>query len=373
LVFLEFIFLDNSYRIRRNLLIAFSLLILVIFYYIHHVLMPFVICALFIYLAAPIVSFLSDRGINGHKFSRTGSVAILYVCFFGILTLLSIFLFPMLASEVQKIASEIPAKINDFKDNILPVFVQNLQLKFDSFGVDVDLKEEIDKNFSHILSSSEGKFESVPKYIQNILSGIFSTLTTSVVIFIFTAFTLIDLPKLKDALLKLIPKKYEQGILDLATSMNRDLSGAIRGQLIICILNGFLTTIALLVLKIKYAATLGIIAAICSLIPVLGTIFSLVPTVAIALTQSMFAAIEVVGVILLIHLIEANLFNPKIMGTSVELHPAIIIFSIYIGEHLFGMAGLLLAVPVVAIVRSILIFVYEKFFVDKNTQKLLED
>ncbi|MFN8670910.1 MAG: AI-2E family transporter [Candidatus Sericytochromatia bacterium] len=358
--------MDSLYKIRRNLIIALLLLIFTVFYFIHHLLMPFVVAALFIYLGAPIVAYLSEKGIGSIKLSRSQAVIVLYICFFGILTILSIFLFPLLVTEVKKIASEIPAKINDFKDNVLPSLVANLQAQFDSFGLDVNLKEEMDKNLSHVLSSSEGKFESIPKYLQNIAGGIFSTITTSVVIFIFTAFAMIDLPKVKDFILNAIPEKYRIKTIALANAINRDLSGAIRGQLIICILNGFLTTIALLILNVKYAITLGIIAAICSMIPVLGTIFSLVPTVAIALTQSLFVALEVIAVILVIHLIEANLFNPKIMGTSVELHPAIIIFSIYIGEHLFGMAGLLLAVPVVAIVRSILIFVYENYFLEEN-------
>lgn len=356
--------MDSTYKIRRNLLIGFFVAICFSIYYVYRILSPFLICTLLVYLFAPIVQYLSEKGIKGVKLSRGLSVALIYVTFLGVLILLGTFLFPMLFVEVKKIASDIPKQINDFKDNSLPLLVSNIQDQFDSFGVDVNLQSELDKNLSHILSSSEGKIENFPKYIQNIIGGFFSTLTTLVVIIIFTAFVLIDLPKLKATLLRIIPWKYQKGVTELAIEINRDLGGAIRGQLIICILNGLLTTIGLFVLKIKYAVTLGIIAAIFSLIPIFGTIFSLVPTVAIALTQSWVAALEVVAVVLLIHLIEANFFNPKIMGSSVELHPAIIIFSIYVGEHLFGMAGLLLAVPVVAIIRSIIIFLYRKYFME---------
>lgn len=359
--------MDSINKIRRNLLIGFFIAIALSLYYVYNILAPFLICTLLVYLCAPIVHYLSEKGIKGFKFSRGGSVVLIYITFLGIVILLGTFLFPMLFAEVKKIASDIPKQINDFKDTTLPILVSNIQDQFDSFGVDVNLQGELDKNLSHLLSSSEGKIENFPKYVQNIIGGFFSTLTTLVVIVIFTAFVLIDLPKLKASLFQIIPKSYQKGITELALEINRDLSGAIRGQLIICILNGLLTTIALFILKIKYAVTLGIIAAIFSLIPIFGTIFSLAPTVTIALTQSWVAALEVVAVVLLIHLIEANFFNPKIMGSSVELHPAIIIFSIYVGEHLFGMAGLLLAVPLVAIIRSIIIFLYKKYFMEESS------
>lgn len=354
--------MENKTKIRKYLLIILSILFLYVLFNIYHLLMPFLICALIIYLLAPIVNALSEGRVFGVKMSRGLSVIIVYILIIGGLSIASTVLFPIIYAEGKKIAAEIPAQINSFKNETLPSLISGIQSQMSTFGVDVNIQEEFDKILEGAITKGESHLEAIPRYAQKIASGFFSTMTSMVVIFIFTAFVLIDLPKLKFHLTKLIPPKYRESVTDLATSINRDLNGAIRGQLIICLVNGFLTTLGLLFLKVKFAVTLGIIAAIFSLIPIFGTIFSLVPTIMVAITQSWLLAVEVVALILLIHLIEANLLNPKIMGTSVELHPAIIIFSIFIGEHLFGVAGLLLAVPFVAMVRSILIYFYTKYF-----------
>jgi sporulation integral membrane protein YtvI len=348
-------------------------MVLYVIYSIYHILMPFLICALLIYLLAPVVNYLSSGNFLGLKLSRGYSVIIVYILIIGALVIGGTVLFPIIYSEGVKIASEIPAQINSFRTETLPVLIGNIQEQISSLGVEVNIQQEFDKMIESAVSSGEGHLDSIPKYAQKIASGFFATMTSLVVIFIFTAFILIDLPRLKQNVIKFIPNDYRESATDLTHAINKDLNGAIRGQLIICIVNGFLTTIGLLLLKVKFAVTLGIVAAIFSLIPIFGTIFSLAPTVLVAMTQSWLLAVEVIVLILLVHLIEANLLNPKIMGTSVELHPAIIIFSIFVGEHLFGIAGLLLAVPFVAIVRSILIYTYRKYFIDNNEPLSIND
>lgn len=357
--------MENKKKIRKYLLIFFLIAIIYVIYNIYHILTPFLICALLIYLLSPMVNTLSSGKVFGLKLSRGYSVIVIYILIVGALIIGSTVLFPIIYAEGKKIALEIPAQINSFRTETLPVLIGNIQEQISAFGVEVNIQQEFDKMIETGLSSGQGHLESIPKYAQKIASGFFATLTSLVVIFIFTAFVLIDLPNFKQKIKNSIPPDYREGMSDLANSINRDLNGAIRGQLIICLVNGFLTTLGLLALKVKFAVTLGIVAAIFSLIPIFGTIFSLAPTVLVAVTQSWLLAIEVIVLILLVHLIEANLLNPKIMGTSVELHPAIIIFSIFVGEHLFGIAGLLLAVPFVAVIRSILIYTYNKFFVDE--------
>lgn len=357
--------MENNKKLRKYLLIFFLIMIVYVIYNIYSILSPFVVCALLIYLLAPIVNTLSSGKVFGVRLSRGYSVIIVYILVIGILILGSTVLFPMLYSEGKKIALEIPAQINSFRSDTLPLLISDVQRQLSALNIEINIQHEFDKIIESVLIAGQHQLESIPKYAQKFVAGFFSTLTSLVVIFIFTAFVLIDLPNFKNNIINLIPVKYRESTYDLATSINRDLNGAIRGQLIICIVNGILTTIGLFLLNVKFAFTLGIIAAIFSLIPIFGTIFSLVPTVLVAITQSWLLAVEVIVLILLVHLIEANLLNPKIMGTSVELHPAIIIFSIFVGEHLFGIAGLLLAVPFVAIVRSIIIYTYKNFFIDE--------
>jgi predicted PurR-regulated permease PerM len=139
----------------------------------------------------------------------------------------------------------------------------------------------------------------------------------------------------------------------LLRRIDRGLSGVVRGQLIICGVNGVLTAIGFALLGLKYWPLLSAIAAILSIIPIFGAILSSIPAVLIGLTQDVWLALWVLVWILVIHQIEANLLNPKIIGVSARLHPVLVIFSLIVGEHFFGLWGALLAVPALSLVHSV--------------------
>lgn len=139
----------------------------------------------------------------------------------------------------------------------------------------------------------------------------------------------------------------------LLARIDRGLAGVVRGQLIICLINGALTAVGFAIVGLKYWPVLALVATIFSLIPIFGVIISSIPAVAIGLTQSFGVALFVLGWILVIHQIEANFLNPKIMGDSAKLHPVLVIFSLIVGEHLFHAMGALLAVPVMSMTQSL--------------------
>ncbi|MNL33205.1 AI-2 transport protein TqsA [compost metagenome] len=179
-----------------------------------------------------------------------------------------------------------------------------------------------------------------------------------------TAFMLLDWPRMKQGLAGLVPVPYRDSLLSLGRDVDRGLAGAIRGQLFVCLINGVLTTLGLLILNVKFALTIGLIAGICSLVPIFGTIISTIPAVLIAFTQGWWVALEVVLLICVIHLIEANILNPKVLGHHSEVHPVLVILALVVGEHYAGGIGLLIAVPVAAIVRALLTFLYRLLFVE---------
>jgi predicted PurR-regulated permease PerM len=138
----------------------------------------------------------------------------------------------------------------------------------------------------------------------------------------------------------------------LLARMDRGLSGVVRGQLLICLVNGILSAIGFWLFGLKYWPILALVACVMSVIPIFGSILSSVPIVAIALTQSLGVALEVLAWIVGIHQIEANFLNPKIIGDQAHIHPVLVIFSLLVGEHFFGLPGALLAVPVLSIAQS---------------------
>jgi predicted PurR-regulated permease PerM len=135
--------------------------------------------------------------------------------------------------------------------------------------------------------------------------------------------------------------------------LDRGLAGVVRGQLIICMVNGVLSAIGFSLFGLKYWPILAFIAGAMSIIPIFGSILSSVPAVAIGLTQSPVTAIGVFVWIVGIHQLEANFLNPKIIGDAAKIHPVLVVFSLMVGEHFFQLPGALFAVPCVSVAQTI--------------------
>jgi predicted PurR-regulated permease PerM len=135
--------------------------------------------------------------------------------------------------------------------------------------------------------------------------------------------------------------------------LDRGLSGVVRGQLLICLVNGILSAIGFWLFHLKYWPILAILAAVMSLIPIFGSILSSIPAVAIGLTQSPGTALGVLAWIVGIHQLEANFLNPKIIGDSAKIHPVLVVFSLLVGEHFFQITGALFAVPCMSLAQTI--------------------
>lgn len=351
-------------KLKRRIAIGFFVAIGVALYLIHDVLLPFIFSGIFIYLLAPAVNFLEGQRLFGLKAPRSLAVALVYVFFFLGLGLLALLILPPLYEEVMRIAQDVPNQISQFRSVTLPAFVERVEGLNARYHLNFNVRAFLNQLLENALAYSQQMVRALPANMQKLVKLLFSALSSFLVIFIVTGFVLVDLPRIKAGLLQLVPARLRPGALDLTHAIDRDLSGTIRGQLVICLINGFLTTIGLLLLQVKFAITIGFVAGIFSLIPVFGAVISTIPAVLIALTQSIWTALAVVGVIIIIHLIEANILNPKILGHTVELHPAIIVFSIMVGEHFFGAVGLLFGVPVAAILRSVLRYFYVKYYAE---------
>jgi predicted PurR-regulated permease PerM len=183
-------------------------------------------------------------------------------------------------------------------------------------------------------------------------------------VLMIAAFILIDLERIHSFVRGIIPAAYRDDYDVIAAGIDRGLSGVIRGQLIICVVNGILTYTGLVIFGVKYSLILAVVAGVLSLIPIFGSILSSVPIVLIALVgesgidlpRGIFMLLWIIG----IHLLEANLLNPKIIGTSARIHPVLVIFALLFGEQAYGLTGALLAVPVASMVQVLFIYIRSK-------------
>ncbi|MDA1196048.1 MAG: AI-2E family transporter [Planctomycetota bacterium] len=198
----------------------------------------------------------------------------------------------------------------------------------------------------------EGLPERIGKTALTIAGSLVFSVYEFFLILMLTAFIVMDRKTIAAFFRSLPPSDHRPAYDRFVRYIDDGLAGVIRGQLVICGVNGVLTYIGLLLLGVPYATMLSVIAAILSLIPVFGTIVSSLPIVLIAATKGLDIGLYALGWIVFIHMLEANVFNPMIMGSHARMHPVIIIFSLLAGEHAFGIWGALLAVPTMSLLQS---------------------
>lgn len=181
-------------------------------------------------------------------------------------------------------------------------------------------------------------------------------------ILMLTAFFLIFFPTIRDYLRDLVAPPFREDYGVLLKRIDTRLSGAIRGQVMICIVNAILTFPGLWFIGAhsnatnlaSYSVLLSLMAGVLSMIPIFGVILSTVPMVLLALAQgSVGGALAVIAWICVIHAIEAYVLNPNILGHSASMNPIIVVFALLAGKHAGGMLGALLAVPVASVVVSL--------------------
>jgi predicted PurR-regulated permease PerM len=207
-----------------------------------------------------------------------------------------------------------------------------------------------------LLKSTEGETRRALEWGQKFVAAVVGGVARLILVLMVAAFILIDMARIRAFLRSLVPVQYQSDYDRIVVGIDQGLSGVIRGQLVICIINGILTYIGLLIFKVKYPLLLGGLASVMSLVPIFGSVLSSVPIVAIALVASggfdIFRGLKVLAWIIGIHQVEANFLNPKIMGGAAKIHPVLVVFALIAGEHSYGLVGALFAVPVASIIQT---------------------
>jgi predicted PurR-regulated permease PerM len=218
-------------------------------------------------------------------------------------------------------------------------------------------ERSIKKWMTERVKSAQGESHRAIEYGQKFVAAIVYGIGRLFLVLMVAAFILVDLQRVKGFLRSLVPETHQADYDRIMVGVDRGLSGVIRGQLVICFINGLATYAGLLLFHVKYPLLLAGVACVMSLVPIFGSILSSVPIVAIALISSgtfdLGQGIKMLAWICGIHLFEANFLNPKIMGEAAKIHPVLVVFALIAGEHSYGLVGALFAVPCASIIQTI--------------------
>ena len=217
------------------------------------------------------------------------------------------------------------------------------------FSSERALRDAFDRSLSHIQAHSAELVQVGRQIIGGISRGIFFFFIT----LMLAAYLMITWERLRQFFDEMLTDPHQRSFDRFLRRVDRGLAGVVRGQLLICLVNGVLTAVGLWIFHVKYWPVLSLIAAAMSIIPIFGSILSSVPAVAIGLAQGPGTAFGVLLWIIGIHQLEANFLNPKIIGDQAKIHPVLVVFALLVGESLFAITGALLAVPCLAVVQAV--------------------
>ena len=305
------------------------------------VLTPFVLGVVIAYLLNPLVKRFSTKGIK-----RTTATVTILALFFLATTITIALVAPIVARESADLIDKMPSYLERFFAYIQPHTVW-LQERFGD-GYIEDAKTFLKENVSKILGVSG----SVAGKIAAGGQAVIGLLTTLVLTPLVAFYMMREWPAITDWVEDLIPRDNEKTVQGLIHQIDGKLAGFIRGQITVAFLLGLIYAIALSIAGLNYGFLIGIAAGFLSIIPMVGSVIGLVVSVAVAWFQAgelnyvlIIAAIFFVG-----QLIEGNVLSPKLLGDSVGLHPLWILFALMAGGSAFGILGMLIAVPVAAVV-----------------------
>lgn len=321
------------------LLVKLSPVLVNIFMFLKKIFLPFFIALIISYLLHPIVTVLYKRG-----FPRSIAVLLIYVLFFGSLGVIIANAFPLLVEEVKEFIDDIPSmvqkfevwmnKIRDGQNKLLPDSFQN--------GINSSI-ENLEKRIS-------GGIDNIFAIITHTFGILFTILLVPFVAF----YMLKDYKLMEKAIMTFLPKRNRKELVRLARDIDEALGNYIRGQLIVCTIIGILAYIGYLIIGLPYALLLASIVAITNIIPYIGPFIGATPAILVGLTTSWKMTLSVLVVNVIIQIIEGNIVSPQVVGRKLHMHPLFIILALLVGGQVAGIAGLILAVPIFAILKVII-------------------
>lgn len=317
------------------------------------ILMPFVLGAIIAYLLNPVVKFFAREKIP--RWLSSAGILILFVLFILVVLALTI---PPLTRQMLELVTALP----DYADKLstmLSPYVAMVQSYLGATGID-DLPAMLKDNLGKLFTGAGGVLVGIKAGGQAVIGSISTAILTPLVAF----FMMKDWPRLIRWVHDLYPRQYKTMIDDLLNQIDRKLAGFIRGQLMVAFFLGLGYAIALTIAGLNYGFLIGVMAGVLSIIPLVGSTVGLLTAVIVAYIQTggewSFVAI-VAGIFIVGQVIEGNILSPKLLGDNVGLHPLWILFALLAGGSLFGILGMLIAVPVAAIIGVLVSFSIQQY------------
>ncbi|MBG9783387.1 membrane protein [Alkalihalobacillus lehensis] len=308
---------------------------------------PIVIALIIYYLLRPFVNILSK------KIHRGVSILIVFLVLIGLLTSAVLYIGPIIQNQIMSFVNNIPRYANMVQE-----FFEGLQEQ-PAFQNVLDSMDFSLENISNTLSENlQGYLESAVDSIGSFIGAVANFVIVVVIIPFVLFYMLKEGNKAPMMVINQFPAREQEEGKRVLSDLDNALSSYIQGQLLVSACVGVLCLIWYLILGLDYALILALVALFTNVIPFIGPWIGTAPAVVVALFDSPFTALLVIGGVVIIQQIESNVFSPQIMGRQLAVHPLTIIFVLLVASQLAGFIGILLAVPTYAVGKVIVQHTY---------------
>lgn len=316
--------------------------------------LPFLLAGVLFYLTRPLVQLLEHIHIP-----RKLAILIIFLIIAGFLTLVISWLSPIIQAQFQRLINNFPDMINSIQD-ALTYWQQNQDSvpKFVSDAVNSGIEQL--KDYITSVGSSIGT------YITDTITGTISLILSLIVVPFVLFYLLDDRDKFVPSLSRFFPKARKKDIRKVLQDTDQAIANYIQGQLIVSTFVALMLLIGYFIIDLNYALLLALFGMVTNIIPFLGPFIAVTPAIIVAWFQDPIMVVYVAIITLVAQQLEGNLVTPQVMGRQLNVHPLTIILLVLVGGQLAGIIGMILIIPMYAVVKVLIQHGYRIFRLNRR-------
>jgi predicted PurR-regulated permease PerM len=339
---------------QRNRLILVAIAVCVLLWLLDQsigALGPFILALVLAYLMLPLVDLIA------RFMPRTVAILLVYLAFIGGVWAFFAWITPVIRHQVEDLTNQAPTYTAQVQH-----WTADITQWYNNLPISDEVRQSIENSARNSLGAIGSAVQQGAVNTFRAVSRAMGFIVGLVIIPFWLFYVLKDKDRGIQAFNNMLPYGWRTDVWRIVRIINGVLSSYIRGQLLLGLAVGVATTIGLFVVGAPYAILLGIISGLTEIIPVVGPIIGAVPGVILAAfhPEGWVMVVKVLVVYALVQQLENNLLVPKIQGDSVKLHPSVIMVALVVGSQVGGLFGLIVAVPVAAILRDVYLYLYRR-------------
>lgn len=346
-------------RWRLPILVAVGILIVgFILYSAFGALLPIIISVVVAEVLFPIVAFI-ERRLPGYKrypnAARIFSIALIYVAFLAAIVLLIFLTIPPIVQEAREFVETVPQIYEDVKATL-----EELSEQYDQQVPD-EIKAQVEEWAQSLGGALGSAALSIGTRTLSSLAGTVSLLFGLAIVPFLLFYLLKDKEELLDGMYSILPENVSRHTHNVLSLIHGVIGSYVRAQVISAAIVGGFVFLGLWALDISFALTLGLLAGLLGLIPIIGAFIGAAPALLVTLATDPSKLIWVALLFIVVQFIESNIISPRIQGSAVRLHPIFIMSTLVIASSIGGLWGVLVGVPLVAASRDVFVYFYKEW------------